>query len=99
MTQDHSKSTAGAVPLPRTADEMAADHPDLWAAFQNLGEQASLAGPRARADWCTWRLQLHLNPKGRRTHTRGARCRRGLLPRRLSTWRCWRLRRSAGRAR
>jgi alkylhydroperoxidase/carboxymuconolactone decarboxylase family protein YurZ len=58
MTQDHSKSTAGAVPLPRTADEMAADHPDLWAAFQNLGEQASLAGPLdARA-----RRLVHLAP-------------------------------------
>jgi alkylhydroperoxidase/carboxymuconolactone decarboxylase family protein YurZ len=45
MTRDPSQSTGSAgVPLPSTADQMAKEHPDLWAAFQSLGEQASLAG-------------------------------------------------------
>lgn len=33
------------VRLPGTADEIAHQHPDLWAAFQRLGEEASRAGP------------------------------------------------------
>lgn len=31
--------------LPETAAQMARQHPELWQAFQNLGEQASRAGP------------------------------------------------------
>ena len=33
------------VPLPPTASHVAQDHPELWAAFQRLGEAASRAGP------------------------------------------------------
>jgi alkylhydroperoxidase/carboxymuconolactone decarboxylase family protein YurZ len=33
------------VPLPGQADEIAHQHPELWAAFQRLGEEASRAGP------------------------------------------------------
>jgi 4-carboxymuconolactone decarboxylase len=33
------------VPLPGQADQIAQHHPDLWAAFQQLGEEASRAGP------------------------------------------------------
>ena len=33
------------VPLPETASNVAREHPELWAAFQRLGEAASRAGP------------------------------------------------------
>jgi alkylhydroperoxidase/carboxymuconolactone decarboxylase family protein YurZ len=33
------------VPLPGSADQIAHQHPQLWAAFQRLGEEASRAGP------------------------------------------------------
>jgi alkylhydroperoxidase/carboxymuconolactone decarboxylase family protein YurZ len=33
------------VPLPETANSVARDQPELWAAFQSLGEAASRAGP------------------------------------------------------
>jgi len=33
------------VPLPETASNMAREHPELWSAFQRLGEAASRAGP------------------------------------------------------
>jgi 4-carboxymuconolactone decarboxylase len=33
------------VPLPGAADQIAHQHPNLWAAFQRLGEEASRAGP------------------------------------------------------
>jgi alkylhydroperoxidase/carboxymuconolactone decarboxylase family protein YurZ len=33
------------VPLPPMASHVARDHPELWAAFQRLGEAASRAGP------------------------------------------------------
>ena len=33
------------VPLPETASNVAREHPELWGAFQRLGEAASRAGP------------------------------------------------------
>jgi alkylhydroperoxidase/carboxymuconolactone decarboxylase family protein YurZ len=33
------------VPLPATASNVAEEHPELWAAFQGLGEAANRAGP------------------------------------------------------
>jgi alkylhydroperoxidase/carboxymuconolactone decarboxylase family protein YurZ len=33
------------VPLPQAANDVAQQHPELWAAFQSLGEAASRAGP------------------------------------------------------
>jgi alkylhydroperoxidase/carboxymuconolactone decarboxylase family protein YurZ len=33
------------VPLPEAAGDVAREHPELWAAFQRLGEAASRAGP------------------------------------------------------
>jgi alkylhydroperoxidase/carboxymuconolactone decarboxylase family protein YurZ len=33
------------VPLPETANDVARQQPELWAAFQRLGEAASRAGP------------------------------------------------------
>lgn len=38
-------SDAPRVKLPGTAAQIARDHPELWKAFQQLGEQASQAGP------------------------------------------------------
>jgi 4-carboxymuconolactone decarboxylase len=46
MVEDHSaKVDPMNVELPRTADQLAHQHPELWEAFQRLGEQASRAGP------------------------------------------------------
>lgn len=46
MPHDHSQATASpGVPLPGQADLIAQQHPDLWAAFQRLGAEASRAGP------------------------------------------------------
>lgn len=38
-------SDAPEVELPATPNRLAARHPELWAEFQKLGEQASRAGP------------------------------------------------------
>jgi 4-carboxymuconolactone decarboxylase len=46
MARDRSLTTGSSgTTLPGAADQIAQDHPDLWEAFQRLGEQASLAGP------------------------------------------------------
>jgi 4-carboxymuconolactone decarboxylase len=46
MADDPSQSTGSpGVPLPGQADQIAQQHPDLWAAFQRLGTEASSAGP------------------------------------------------------
>jgi 4-carboxymuconolactone decarboxylase len=46
MVEDHSaKVDPTNVELPRVADQLAHQHPELWEAFQRLGEQASRAGP------------------------------------------------------
>jgi alkylhydroperoxidase/carboxymuconolactone decarboxylase family protein YurZ len=44
MTRDNPPNST-TVPLPGAASRIAAEHPDLWQAFQQLGEQASRAGP------------------------------------------------------
>ena len=38
-------SDAQTVKLPEPVAQIAREHPDLWAAFQRLGEEASQAGP------------------------------------------------------
>ena len=38
-------SDAQTVKLPEAVAQIAREHPDLWAAFQRLGEEASQAGP------------------------------------------------------
>jgi alkylhydroperoxidase/carboxymuconolactone decarboxylase family protein YurZ len=43
--QPSAASDAPNVKLPGTALNVAHEHPELWKAFQHLGEQASLAGP------------------------------------------------------
>jgi alkylhydroperoxidase/carboxymuconolactone decarboxylase family protein YurZ len=46
VSHDPSKDTGSPdVPLPGAADQVADEHPDLWLAFQRLGEQVSRAGP------------------------------------------------------
>ena len=48
MRKDHQRSKdseAADVNLPDTASAMAQDHPTLWRAFQELGREASQAGP------------------------------------------------------
>jgi 4-carboxymuconolactone decarboxylase len=45
-SHDPSKDTGSPeVPLPGAADQIAEQHPDVWLAFQRLGEQVSRAGP------------------------------------------------------
>jgi alkylhydroperoxidase/carboxymuconolactone decarboxylase family protein YurZ len=41
----HVKSKSKEAPLPGAASQIAAEHPQLWQAFQQLGEQVSRAGP------------------------------------------------------
>lgn|ERR1700692_2743333 len=46
MPHDPLQATASpGVPLPGQADQIAQQNPDLWAAFQRLGAEASRAGP------------------------------------------------------
>ena len=43
--QPNAASDAANVNLPGAALHMAGEHPEVWAAFQHLGEKASRAGP------------------------------------------------------
>jgi len=43
--QPNAASDAANVNLPGAALHMAGEHPEVWAAFQHLGERASRAGP------------------------------------------------------
>jgi len=47
MARKHQPNAAGAadVKLPGAALHMAREHPEVWEAFQHLGEEASRAGP------------------------------------------------------
>src|ERR1700731_3363698 len=44
-THPHAPSDPANVKLPGPALHMSSQHPNLWAAFQRLGEEASRAGP------------------------------------------------------
>src|SRR5580692_11571844 len=43
--QPDARSKAASIKLPDAAMHMARGHPELWEAFERLGEQASRAGP------------------------------------------------------
>jgi alkylhydroperoxidase/carboxymuconolactone decarboxylase family protein YurZ len=43
--QSNARSDVASINLPGAAVHMAREHPELWEAFQQLGEEASRAGP------------------------------------------------------
>jgi alkylhydroperoxidase/carboxymuconolactone decarboxylase family protein YurZ len=43
--QPNARSKTASIKLPDAAMHMAREHPELWEAFQRLGEEASRAGP------------------------------------------------------
>jgi alkylhydroperoxidase/carboxymuconolactone decarboxylase family protein YurZ len=49
-TDPSQLSDAPGVSLPGTPDRIAGKRPDLWAAFQKLGEQTNLSGPLSQRE-------------------------------------------------